>query len=44
MQMAIDEPRRLAAVRRYQVLDTPPDGAFDRTTALAGLQGWSDHE
>lgn len=26
---------RLAAVRRYDILDTPPDGAFDRITALA---------
>jgi sigma-B regulation protein RsbU (phosphoserine phosphatase) len=30
-----DEPARLAAVRRYDVLDTPEDGAFDRITALA---------
>lgn len=30
-----DEATRLAAVRRYDVLDTPPDGAFDRITALA---------
>lgn len=30
-----DEDERLAAVRRYDVLDTPPDGAFDRVTALA---------
>lgn len=30
-----DETRRLAAVRRYDILDTPPDGAFDRITALA---------
>ena len=30
-----DEPERLAAVRRYDVLDTPPDGAFDRITAIA---------
>lgn len=30
-----NEAERLAAVRRYQVLDTPPDGAFDRITALA---------
>ena len=30
-----DEADRLAAVRRYDVLDTPPDGAFDRLTALA---------
>ena len=29
------EARRLAAVRRYGILDTPPDGAFDRITALA---------
>lgn len=33
--IAGDEARRLAAVRRYNVLDTPPDGAFDRITALA---------
>ena len=26
---------RLAAVRRYDVLDTPPDGSFDRITAIA---------
>ncbi|CAH1387092.1 sensor histidine kinase [Candidatus Nitrotoga sp. M5] len=26
---------RLHAVRRYDILDTPPDGAFDRITALA---------
>ena len=30
-----NERERLAAVRRYDVLDTPPDGAFDRITALA---------
>jgi two-component sensor histidine kinase len=30
-----DEAKRLAAVRRYDILDTPPDGAFDRITALA---------
>ena len=29
------ELQRLAAVRRYAILDTPPDGAFDRVTALA---------
>lgn len=29
------EQARLAAVRRYDVLDTPPDGAFDRVAALA---------
>ncbi|HUH14343.1 MAG TPA: ATP-binding protein [Gaiellaceae bacterium] len=30
-----DEAERLAALRRYDLLDTPPDGAFDRLTALA---------
>ena len=30
-----NEIERLAAVRRYDILDTPPDGAFDRITALA---------
>jgi eukaryotic-like serine/threonine-protein kinase len=30
-----DEEARLAAVRRYDILDTPRDGAFDRVTALA---------
>ena len=30
-----DELARLAAVHRYDVLDTPADGAFDRVAALA---------
>jgi len=30
-----NERERLAAVQRYDVLDTPPDGAFDRITTLA---------
>lgn len=30
-----DEVERMEAVYRYQILDTPPDGAFDRVTALA---------
>ena len=30
-----DEDARLAAVRRYGLLDTAPDAAFDRITALA---------
>jgi hypothetical protein len=29
------ESRQLSAVRRYDILDTPPDGSFDRITALA---------
>ena len=32
---AANEPKRMRAVRRYDILDTPPDGAFDRITALA---------
>ena len=30
-----NEDARLAAIRRYDILDTPPDGTFDRITALA---------
>lgn len=30
-----NEAQRMAAVRRYNILDTPPDGAFDRITAIA---------
>ena len=30
---AEQEARRIAAVRRYDILDTPPDGAFDRIAA-----------
>jgi sigma-B regulation protein RsbU (phosphoserine phosphatase) len=30
-----EEPERLEAVRRYAILDTPPDGAFGRVAALA---------
>ncbi|MDQ2736766.1 MAG: ATP-binding protein [Pseudomonadota bacterium] len=30
-----DESQRMAAVTRYDILDTPPDGSFDRITALA---------
>lgn len=29
------EAERLSALRSYEILDTPPDGAFDRVTALA---------
>lgn len=29
------EARRMDAVRRYSILDTPPDGAFDRIAAMA---------
>lgn len=30
-----DEDLRIAAVGRYEILDSPPDGAFDRITKLA---------
>jgi signal transduction histidine kinase/FixJ family two-component response regulator len=29
------ESDRLKALRRYEILDTPPDGAFDRITSIA---------
>ena len=32
---SLTEAARLSAVRRYDILDSPPDGAFDRITALA---------
>jgi len=32
---AVHESARLAALRSYDILDTPPDGTFDRVTALA---------
>ncbi|HSO40297.1 MAG TPA: sigma 54-interacting transcriptional regulator, partial [Labilithrix sp.] len=31
----LDEEERLEALRRYRILDTPPDGAFDQITAVA---------
>ena len=30
-----NEEMRLAAVNRYEILDTPPDGSFDRITRIA---------
>ncbi|MGX1887655.1 PP2C family protein-serine/threonine phosphatase [Streptomyces sp. NPDC055287] len=30
-----EETARMEAVRRYDILDTPPDGAFDRVAAIA---------
>jgi two-component sensor histidine kinase len=30
-----NEIQRMAAVKRYDILDTPPDGAFDRITTIA---------
>jgi formate hydrogenlyase transcriptional activator len=34
-ELSENEAERLAALRRYQILDTPPDGAFDHIAALA---------
>jgi GAF domain-containing protein len=33
--MTLDEPARLAALRRYKILDTQPEQAFDDVTMLA---------
>jgi two-component sensor histidine kinase len=30
-----NESRRISVLRRYDILDSPPDGSFDRITALA---------
>lgn len=30
-----NEAQRMAAVQRYEILDTPPDGSFNRITAIA---------
>ena len=35
LDVPADEDARLDAVRRFEILDTPPDGTFDRITALA---------
>lgn len=32
---AVQEAGRIEAVRRYDILDTPPDGAFDRVASMA---------
>jgi serine/threonine protein kinase len=34
--LAPDESQRVSALRRYDVLDTPPDATFDAITRLAG--------
>jgi hypothetical protein len=36
LRSVADEEARLAALHRYDLLDTPPEGAFDRITTLAG--------
>jgi len=34
-QLILDEDARIEAVRRFEILDTPPDGVFDRIAAVA---------
>ncbi len=31
----VNEKERLKALKRYEILDTPPDGSFDRITSIA---------
>ncbi len=33
--LPVDEPHRLVALKRHDLLDTPPEEAFDRITRLA---------
>jgi hypothetical protein len=34
---ALDEPKRLGALRSYEILDTQPEPAFDRLAQLAAV-------
>jgi hypothetical protein len=34
---ALDEPKRLGALRSYEILDTQPEPAFDRLAKLAAV-------
>jgi GAF domain-containing protein len=37
LEKPANEIKRLEAIHRYRILDTPPDGAFDRITELASV-------
>jgi GAF domain-containing protein len=37
LEKPANENRRIDALKKFNILDTPPDGAFDRITALASL-------
>jgi GAF domain-containing protein len=35
MEMPVNEAKRIEALKKHSILDTPPDGTFDRITELA---------
>jgi GAF domain-containing protein len=35
LEMPVNEKKRMETLKKYAILDTPPDGAFDRITNLA---------
>lgn len=37
LENPVNESERLQRLRKHQILDTPPDGNFDRITALAAI-------
>lgn len=37
LQMPTNEKERIESLRKFNILDTPPDGSFDRITRLASL-------